>query len=311
MPPASASESPTTWKTRAASKRAAAPQLRACATIAVLAARFGAAGATPPVIDQVGNSVPAGESQRIVTLAPDVTEIVFAIGAGDRVVAVGPTCDFPPAAASRPRVGPADPEAIVATRPDLVIASTAGNEPRVVARLRDIGVRVATLDVTSCARLAQACRLVGTLVGAEAAGGRLAADIDGRCRAARRRAAALPRRNALFVVWWDPLVVAAQGTVHDDLLSLAGLENLAPAAAGRYPRVNPEVLLDPRLELVVAPDEQDGVALFRHLLTTPAGSRLARDPSRVVWLPADPANRPGPRLPLALEALVSARELAP
>jgi len=264
-----------------------------------------------PLRDQVGAVIPAGSSRRIVTLAPDVTELVFALGAGRHLVAVAPFSDFPPAAAALPRVAVSDPEAIVAARPDLVLASTAGNDPAVVTALRRVGVRVATVDVTSCARLAEACLLLGQLVAAAETGQRLAADITSHCDAARRRAADLPRRTALYVAWWDPLMVAGPGTVHHDLLALAGLDNRAPARGGRYPRVDPEVLLDPALQVLVAPADPDSRPLVDALLRRPAGLRLRRGTLPLIWLPADPASRPGPRLLLALDVLLAAREAAP
>ena len=113
------------------------------------------------------------------------------------------------------------------------------------------------------------------------------------------------------MVWWDPLIVAAPGTFHNDLLSRAHLENLAPRGAGRYPRVSPETLLDPRLEVVVSPDSIDTRAGYRGLLGTPEGQRLASGKVRTIWLPADLANRPGPRLVTALEELVAIREQSP
>ncbi len=241
-------------------------------------------------------------------LAPDVTEMAYALGAGGSLVAVPAAADFPPAARLLPHVDPSDTEAIVALRPDLVLATTAGDDPRVISRLRELGVRVFTADVTSFATLAGVCRAAGRALGRPAAGDRLAANVEALCARAGTAAASLPRRRALYVVWWDPLIVASPGTFHDDLLRRAGLLNLAPPGGPRYPRANPELLLDPRLEVVVAADEPDLRAGFARVVGTAAGTRIASGAVRVIWLPADPASRPGPRLPQALEALVAARE---
>jgi ABC-type Fe3+-hydroxamate transport system substrate-binding protein len=263
----------------------------------------------PPaaLVDQIGNVVPAGPVRRLVPLAPDVTELAFAVGAGPLVVAVPPAANFPPAAARLPRVSPTDAEAIVALAPDMVFATTAGNDPSVVRRLRELGIRVCTMDVTSFARLSDACSLAGEALGLPAQGERLARELAERTARAAERARSLPLERAVFVVWWEPLIVAAPGTFHDDMLRLARLTNLAPSSAGRYPRMNAELLLDPRLQVVVAPDEPDLRQGFDRTLASPAGSRLASGAIRVIWLPADLADRPGPRLPGALEALVAAR----
>lgn len=267
--------------------------------------------ATPTVLDQVGRPVEVRPVARILTLAPDVTELVFALGAGSLLPAVPRSADFPSAVATLERFDELDAEAVVSRRPDLVIATTAGTDPRLVDRLASLGVRVATTDVTSCDRLAEAARLLGVLLGRTAEGERLSASMTERCAAATERARRLPSRRALYVVWWDPLIVAAPGTFHDDLLRRGGLVNLAPASAGRYPLASRELLLDPRLEVVVAPDEPDLRTMYHALLDRPEGRRLAGRQVRTLWLPADPASRPGPRLVDALEALVQAREATP
>jgi len=269
---------------------------------------------SPPakgITDQVGETVPPGPVHRLVPLAPDVTELAFALGTGPLVVAVTPAADFPPEVARLPRVPAGDAEAILAARPDLVLATTAGNDLRVIERLRQFGIRVCTMDVTSFARLEDACRLAGDLLGVKGNGERLAKEIARRCERAADRARMMSVRRALYVVWWEPLIVASPGTFHDDLLRHAGLSNLAPSSGGRYPRVDPELLLDPRLQVVVAPDERDLREGYRTLAGSPAGQRLASGALEVIWLPADPASRPGPRLPDALEALVAAREAHP
>lgn len=223
------------------------------------------------------------------------------------MVAAPTAADYPPGLRHLPRVAPNDPEAVLALRPDLVLATTAGSDPRTIERLRELGTRVFTVDVTSFDRLGAACRLVGRALDRPDDGERLGGEIEARCALLRTRAAALPRRTAMYVVWWEPLIVAAPGTFHDDLLRRAALVNLAAPGVGRYPRVDPELLLDPRLDMVVASDEKDLREGFARVRETPPGARLASGAVRVVWLPADPASRPGPRLVDALEALVAAR----
>ena len=267
-----------------------------------------AAPARDGVVDQTGVAVPQGPARRIVPLAPDVTELAFALGAGDAVIAAPAAADWPPPVLGLPRVPPGDAEAILSFRPDIVLATTAGSDAGTVERLRALGTRVFTADVTSFDRLAQACRLAGRALGRSEAGERLARDVERRCDALADRAAMLRRRAALYVVWWDPLIIAAPGSFHDDLLRRAGLDNVAGRGAGRYPRVDPEILLDPRVEVAVAPDERDLRDGLERVERSAAGARIASGAVRVLWLPADPASRPGPRLVDALEALVAARE---
>lgn len=251
--------------------------------------------------------MPAGSSQRVVALAPDVTEIVFALAAGDRLVAVAETADFPAAAARLPRVDPTSVEAILAHHPDLVLATTAGNDPRIVNRLSSLGIRTCTVDPTSLERIAEGFRLIAEVLAIPERGGELAESFSRRVRAARSRGRALAPKGGLYIVWWEPLIVAGPGTFHHDLLAAAGIVNLAPGGAGRYPRVNPEFLLDHRLEVVVAPNDEDSRIGCARVAAAPVGRRLGLGQVALLWLPADPASRPGPRLADALEELVEKR----
>lgn len=263
------------------------------------------------VTDQVGMPVPIRPVHRVVTLAPDVTELVFAVGAGALLPSAPRSADFPPEAQRLPRFDEGSIESIVAQRPDLVVATTAGTDPRTVDRLRELGLIVATTDVTSFERLLGACRLLGKLTDHPREGDDLAAGLAERVRLATERAARWPARRGLFVVWWDPLIVAAPGTFHHDLLLRAGVQNLAPTGAGRYPPASRELLVDSRLDLVVAPDEPSLRTMYAAVEGRAEGVRIARGAARVIWLPADPASRPGPRLVEALESLVRAREASP
>ncbi len=262
---------------------------------------------TGEIVDQVGHRLSAAPAHRVVALAPDVTEIVMAVGGGDRVVAVPDAADYPPGVDRYPRVAPGDVESILSFRPDLVIATTAGNDPSVIERLSRLGIRVMTLDVTDFTALEAAVRMVGDVLGTGSRAERLAADLHRRWTTARDRAADLPLLEGLYVVWWDPLVVAAPGTFHDALLRRAHIVNRVPTGAGRYPRLDPEILLDDTIAVIVAPDEPDVRAGFRRVAAAPVGRRLAAGTVPVLWLPADAASRPGPRLVDALEALVAAR----
>ncbi len=243
----------------------------------------------------------------MVALAPDVTEIVFALSAGDRLVAVPATANYPEEARRLPHIDPGNVESILAHRPDLVLATTAGNDPRIVSRLSALGVRTVTVDPTSLERVAESFLLLSDVLGVPSRGRELERDFSSRVAKARVRAAALPSSAGLYVVWWQPLMVAGPGTFHHHLLAAAGVANLAPGGAGRYPRINPELLLDPRLDTVVVPDEPEMRTAFARLAEKPMSRRLLSGGTAMLWLAADPASRAGPRLAEALEQLVDAR----
>jgi ABC-type Fe3+-hydroxamate transport system substrate-binding protein len=277
----------------------------------VLFFSFLGGGCGAPVVDglrdQVGTSIPPGLAQRVVALAPDVTEIVFALSAADRLVAVAETADYPAAASRLPRVDSTSVEAILAHHPDLVLATTAGNDPRTVSLLSSLGIRTCTVDPSSLERIAEGFRLIAEVLGIPDRGGELADSFRRRVQAASSRVRALTPKGGLYIVWWEPLIVAGPGTFHHDLLAAAGIVNLAPGGAGRYPRLNPELLLDHRLEVVVVPDDEDSRTGFARVAAAPVGRRLTSGQVALLWLPADPASRPGPRVADALEELVEKR----
>lgn len=316
MPPASGWASPTTWRNRAPSKRPVQylkplPARSSGLWPVVVFFAFLSSGCGNPVggglRDHAGNVVAPGPAQRVIALAPDVTEIVCALGAADRLVAVAETADFPAVVRQLPRIVPTSVESILAYRPDLVLATTAGNDPRTVSRLLSLGIPTCTVDPTSLERIAEGFRLIAEVLGIPEQGRDLAESFALRVHGARARARALTVKRGLYVVWWQPLIVAGPATFHHDVMAAAGIRNLAPDGAGRYPRISPELLLDRRLEVVIAPDDEDSRAGFGRLVATPVGRRLRSGEASLIWLPADPASRPGPRIADALDALVNQR----
>lgn len=251
---------------------------------------------------------------RIVSLVPAITETLFAIGAGPRVVGVSSYCDHPGAAAALPKVGTfTEPvaEVIVALGPDLVLTSPSpGNETSVRA-IERTGVRVAVVQGEGGLREARAAMLeVARQVGESPAGEALVAGIDARLEAVRRASAPLERVKAAVVVGREPLVLAGPASYLGELLQLAGGLNIADEIGGRWPRVGmeflvqeaPEVLVDLSASMGETPaDAGNPVSNWSALKSLPAVSN-----GRVVADRASVMLRPGPRLAEAAEALFAA-----
>lgn len=238
---------------------------------------------------------------RVACLAPDLTEIVFEVGAGEAVVAACDPCDHPPQAARLPRLGPMiEPsiEAILLIRPDLVLATGEGNPLAVVRRLREMGVAVVGLDPgPGLAGVAAQVRRVGDLVGHGAQAGRLADDMEARWSAQRARSAGARRLRACILVWTDPLVAAGSDSYLTELADLAGADNACATKPG-WPTLSREDVLLARPEIVLLGIADRSVTLGDWAASLPALRRQA-----VLHLPERPFLRPTTGLGPAAEEL--------
>jgi len=252
---------------------------------------------------------------RIVSLAPALTEILFAVGAGDRVVGVTAFCDYPPQARRLPKVGgytTPSVEAILALRPDLVLVSPASGNRDPALALRQAGLRVEVVPAETLDEAYAAVEQVGRLAGEEARGKALAAGMRSRIDRAAERAKGLPPVRAIFCVQRDPLIVAGRGTLPAQILELAGGVNVV--AADRYPRIGietvlaeaPDVVIQSRMDLADRGEEKDALEFWTRWPSIPA----VRD-RRVYVIDGTTAFRAGPRVADAVEMLSAILHGAP
>jgi iron complex transport system substrate-binding protein len=248
-----------------------------------------------------------GPPARVVSLAPSLTEILWALGAGERVVGVCAQCDYPPAVAALPRMGTylaPSVEAVIAARPDLVVVVPSPGNREAVRALERVGVRVLVVHDRTLDDLRATVRTVAGALGLAAAGERLVTEIDGGLAAVHARVAGLPARRVLLVVGHSPLVVAGAGTLQDELVTIAGGTNVAADAGQAWPQISPEVVVARAPEVIVDAamgTEAGGRDLFAALTTVPA----VRD-GRVVRIAGDALFRAGPRVVEAARVLARA-----
>jgi len=232
---------------------------------------------------------------RVVSLAPNITEILFSIGAGDRLVATDDFSNFPAAARRVPKVGGMQPnvEKIAALKPDLVIASTEGNHPSLAPALAAAGIPLYVVRTDRLDQIAPAMERLGRLLEAPRTDDAVRA-LRGAIEAQRRTRARSPR--ILFAVWTDPLYVAGRHTFTEDLMQLTGAKN-AVAVEG-WPQYSLESLAASPPELLVYPrgavTPQQVDALMK---------RVPELHAEVVSVNEDIFQRPGPRVAAAAKAL--------
>ena len=266
------------------------------------------------VTDEAGRRValPA-EVKRIVTLAPNLTETIYALGLEGRLAGDTDYCDTPPAAKSKPHVGSLlNPsiEAIVALHPDLVLATTSINRGETVDALGRLGIAVYTSDSRTVREMLDSIALMATLLGAEARGAALVTKLRARLDLLETRLADRPPVHVLFVVWEDPLITVGQNTFIADALRWAGAESVV-LSNQNWPRLSFEevVRLEPDYILFSGPHTGSGTLPLADLRSRPGWKGLGAVRLGHVVSLSEEVARPSLGLIDAIEQL--ARELHP
>jgi len=265
------------------------------------------AAAAVQVTDGTGRtlSLPA-PPRRIVSLVPGVTEMLYAIGAEDRLVGRTDFCDYPPAARRKPSVGGTvspNLEALVALKPDLVVATSAGNSDETRRQLERLHVPLYLVDPHGLSDVFRTLTRLGALADREARAAEVVAALEGRVRAVAARVAARPRPRVLYVVWPEPLIVPGRGAAVTELIELAGGASVSADGPEGYPRYSveaavargPEVIILARHGAGTAPYAREKWERFADLPAIRAGRLHAVD--------GDLFHRFGPRVVDALEIL--------
>jgi iron complex transport system substrate-binding protein len=248
-------------------------------------------------------------AQRIISLAPSVTETLFALGAGDEVVGVSTYCDYPPEVRKIKRVGTfltPNVEAIIALRPDVIIGvPTPGNE-RPVRSLQSLGLKVVIVGGDTMRQMRESIDLIAQAISRAAAGRDLLERIDARLAAIQARVHAAPARRVLMVVGQKPLVAVGSGTFQDELIRMAGGINVAGGTGLAWPHLNietviawaPEVIIDTSMG---TEESARTLEFWKQFPSLPA----VRD-QRVYGYRSYQLLRPGPRIAEALDAMARA-----
>lgn len=285
--------------------------VRALAALAMVIAGCRAAPSAPGepkaetriVKDAVGREVRVPvRPKRIVSLAPAITETLFAAGAGERVVGVTRFCNFPAAADALPEVGgfsDPDVERVAQLAPDLVIATADTVTRERFDALVALGIPVYATDATDFAGVAAAIRVVSDVAGNGEQGEGVALDFERRVEAVRAKVQGREKRRTLFLFQAEPAIAAGRDTFLDELLRTAGGENVAVSAPTSYPRLGLEGILALAPEIILTTMPETAETLRRSL----AGSPITA--GRIVPVEADLVERPGPRLVAGLEQVAA------
>ncbi len=258
---------------------------------------------------------PSREFERIISLAPSITETLFALGVGERVVGVTRYCDYPPQALSKPQVGGyLDPnmEAILALKPDLAIA-LAGQQ-RLKQRLESLGIPTLQIQHQTLRDILNSIRTIGIATGSEAKAKSLLTRLKARIEYIKAKTAGLSRPRVLVVMsrsMGSPLkeiFIAGAADPYNEMISIAGGVNayqgqfirVPPLSAEGIVHLNPEVII----ELVSDPVVQTGwseKALLQDWAGLPSVAAVQTD--RIYFFTDEFDKVPGPRFILTLEKM--------
>ena len=241
-------------------------------------------------------------AQRIVSLAPSTTELLFAAGAGAKIVGVVEYSDYPPAAASLPRVGSSallDLERILALKPDLIVIWGESNLTAQVAKLRALGLPVFMSEPRDFETIAATLERFGQLAGSSAAAQPAALDFRSRLKQLTATYAGRAPVRLFYQVWKEPLMTLNDTHLVSDVIRLCGGENIFGKLPALVPRVSVEAVLKADPEVIVAGSSgEDPRNDWRRFPTLTAVTR-----GNLVTLNSDWMSRAGPRILDGAQAL--------
>ncbi|MFH1640710.1 MAG: cobalamin-binding protein [Candidatus Omnitrophota bacterium] len=248
--------------------------------------------------------------ERYVSLSPATTEILFALGLKDKIVAVTSFCNYPEETKKIAKIGTfSEPniEIIISLKPTIVFATGLEQTP-VVSKLKKSGLRVVVSDPKNIAELLESLTQIGKETGKEEAAEKLKESMLRRVEAVKAKAAVIPaeKRVSVFIeIWHDPIMTAGSGSFVDELINLAGARNIANDAPRAYSRFSSEVIIERNPDVIILgymDKANESTQLIKNRMgwqdiAAVKNNRIVKD------IDPDLILRPGPRLVEGLERI--------
>jgi iron complex transport system substrate-binding protein len=205
--------------------------------------------------DEVGRKVRIPDSpKRIISMAPNLTEILFALGLREEIIAVTDFCDYPEAAKTKQRIGGfINPsiEKIVSLKPDLILGIRDGNRMDTVHRLNDLGFPVYVVDPMGFDGVVRTIVNIGEIVRKREQSTDMIRRIAKRKETVVRLTQSLPKPRVFFQLGFSPIVTVGKGSLGDDLIRLAGGKSISENESGSYPGYGVETILSKAPEVII------------------------------------------------------------
>jgi iron complex transport system substrate-binding protein len=244
------------------------------------------------------------QPRRIVSLSPNLTEIVFSLGLGDKVVGVSSDSDWPAEARGKPKVGTfwqPNTEAIIAAKPDLVVCETFLQHKEIAETLKRSGIKVLSLRVESIGELYSAILSVGDATGSRDKAEDLESKIKNELNKIREKVSNAKKVKVLWAVQTEPMRVVGVKTFVNEIIEIAGGQNVIAPTGDQYPAVGTEAIMTSGAEVIIqsamgtediAKQQETAEKFWGRFANLPA----VKD-NKVFVLQADTVLRLGPRLP--------------
>jgi len=260
------------------------------------------------ITDDLGKQVTIEEvPQRIISLSPSNTEILFALGLGDRVVGVTNVCNYPPEAKEKEKIGGySNPslEKIINLKPDLILA-TFGNPGKLIDQLKKFDLPVVGLNPKTIEEIFGSIELVGKITDKEEKALELVENLRGRTEKVLAKTEKLTqeqRPRVLYVVWYKPLWTAGSGTFIDELIQKAGGINIAGDLSG-WPKMSLEAVIEKNPEIIIVGEGHPGGLIETVKAESTLSETDAFKNNKIFTIDADIVSRTGPRIIDALEEM--------
>jgi iron complex transport system substrate-binding protein len=244
--------------------------------------------------------------RRLVSLAPNITEIVYALGLGDELVGDTDYCDFPTQAKNKPHVGTmVNPslERIVALKPDLALGTPEANRRETADQLERLGIPLYGVTASTLAGTLASIEDLGKILGPATEAKSLVAQMQARIDRVEKRIEGQAKPKVLFVVWYRPLITVGPNTFIADVIRAAGGIPIGENLKGEWPRLTLEELLPQNPAVILLPKSESFSPSLEEFGSLPGWKDLRAVKERRMYFVSEAIERPGPRLVDALEEL--------
>ena len=262
------------------------------------------------VVDDSGVTIRlSSPAQRIISLAPHTTELLFAAGAGKSIIAVTAWSDYPSQAKNIPSVGSAtelDVERIIKLQPDLVVAWKNGNKPRQIAHLRKFGIQVFESEPKTLDEIANSIKKLSMLAGTEKIGEQQALAFQQKIQVLKNKYQHAEEVRYFYQIWQKPLMTLNGEHLISQALKICGGKNIFSELAPTAPTVNSESVIQKNPEVIfMSSEEKNATSLWQGF-----PNMIAVNRNNLFTFNGSIMNRAGPRMAEATEQLCEKLELA-